>query len=133
MCKVYSLSLFSRRVNRRWKLRQVKLLLNRLLQKWKLRKWKLQRWKFRKLRLRKRPFLLSLSRVRASCEAFGMMYTFSCRTKIAEAGGFDKPLAKRMLIYSYPILILGCGDCVEACQFDAIHMNPETGLPVKFA
>ena len=25
---------------------------------------------------------------------------------------------------------LGCGDCVSACQFDAIHMNPETGLPV---
>ena len=24
---------------------------------------------------------------------------------------------------------LGCGDCVEACQFDAIHMNPVTGLP----
>lgn len=24
---------------------------------------------------------------------------------------------------------LGCGDCVKACQFDAIHMNPETGLP----
>ena len=24
---------------------------------------------------------------------------------------------------------LGCGDCVEACQFDAIRMNPETGLP----
>lgn len=24
---------------------------------------------------------------------------------------------------------LGCGDCVEACQFDAIHMNEETGLP----
>lgn len=24
---------------------------------------------------------------------------------------------------------LGCGDCVEVCQFDAIHMNPETGLP----
>lgn len=24
---------------------------------------------------------------------------------------------------------LGCGDCVEACNFDAIHMNPETGLP----
>ena len=23
----------------------------------------------------------------------------------------------------------GCGDCVAACQFDAIHMNPETGLP----
>ena len=24
---------------------------------------------------------------------------------------------------------LGCGDCVAACQFGAIHMNPETGLP----
>ena len=24
---------------------------------------------------------------------------------------------------------LGCGDCVEACLFDAIHMNPETGIP----
>lgn len=23
---------------------------------------------------------------------------------------------------------LGCGDCVSACQFDAIHINPETGL-----
>lgn len=24
---------------------------------------------------------------------------------------------------------LGCGDCTNACAFDAIHMNPETGLP----
>lgn len=24
---------------------------------------------------------------------------------------------------------LGCGDCVEACKFDAIHINPETMLP----
>ena len=24
---------------------------------------------------------------------------------------------------------LGCGDCVSACQFDAIRMNPDTGLP----
>lgn len=24
---------------------------------------------------------------------------------------------------------LGCGDCVEACVFDAIHLNPETGIP----
>lgn len=24
---------------------------------------------------------------------------------------------------------LGCGDCVEACQFGAIRMNPSTGLP----
>ena len=25
---------------------------------------------------------------------------------------------------------LGCGDCVEACQFGAISMDPATGLPV---
>jgi len=25
---------------------------------------------------------------------------------------------------------LGCGDCVKTCKFDAIHMDPETGLPV---
>lgn len=25
---------------------------------------------------------------------------------------------------------LGYGDCVEACEFDALHMDPETGLPV---
>ena len=24
---------------------------------------------------------------------------------------------------------LGCGDCVAACQFDAIRMNPKTGIP----
>lgn len=24
---------------------------------------------------------------------------------------------------------LGCGDCERACTFDAIHINPETGLP----
>ena len=28
-----------------------------------------------------------------------------------------------------PFGCLGCGDCVAACQFDALHMNPETGLP----
>ncbi len=25
---------------------------------------------------------------------------------------------------------LGYGDCITACDFDAIHMNPETGLPI---
>ena len=25
---------------------------------------------------------------------------------------------------------LGCGDCVSACPYDALHMNDETGLPV---
>ena len=24
---------------------------------------------------------------------------------------------------------LGCGDCVVSCDFDALHMNPDTGLP----
>ena len=32
-----------------------------------------------------RPFLLSLSRARASCDACGMIYTFSFRTKITFA------------------------------------------------
>ncbi len=29
-----------------------------------------------------------------------------------------------------PYGCLGCGDCVSSCTFDAIFMNPETGLPV---
>ena len=28
-----------------------------------------------------------------------------------------------------PFGCLGCGDCVEACQFDAIHLDPATGVP----
>ena len=28
-----------------------------------------------------------------------------------------------------PYGCLGHGDCVDSCNFDAIHMNPETGLP----
>ncbi len=29
-----------------------------------------------------------------------------------------------------PYGCLGCGDCVEACDFDAMYMDKETGLPV---
>ena len=29
-----------------------------------------------------------------------------------------------------PYGCLGCGDCVTSCKFDALAMNPETGLPV---
>jgi len=29
-----------------------------------------------------------------------------------------------------PFGCLGLGDCVKSCNFDAIHINPETGLPV---
>ena len=28
-----------------------------------------------------------------------------------------------------PFGCLGCGDCVEACPYDALHIDPETGLP----
>lgn len=28
-----------------------------------------------------------------------------------------------------PYGCLGCGDCAEACGYDALHINPETGLP----
>ncbi len=28
-----------------------------------------------------------------------------------------------------PFGCLGCGDCAAACQFDALHINPQTGLP----
>lgn len=38
------------------------------------------------------------------------------------------------LVYSgesgCPFGCLGLGDCVDRCMFDAIHINPETGLPV---
>lgn len=30
---------------------------------------------------------------------------------------------------SCPFGCLGCGDCVKACQFDAIHLDPQTKLP----
>lgn len=29
-----------------------------------------------------------------------------------------------------PFGCLGCGDCIVACNYDAIHLDPETGLPV---
>jgi len=29
-----------------------------------------------------------------------------------------------------PFGCLGCGDCVSVCNFDAIHMDPKSGLPV---
>lgn len=29
-----------------------------------------------------------------------------------------------------PFGCLGCGDCVQACQFDAMYMDSQTGLPV---
>ncbi|MCX4333956.1 MAG: Fe-S cluster domain-containing protein [Bacteroidales bacterium] len=54
------------------------------------------------------------------------------RPRINEYGGYASCRVKAAL-YSgdtgCSFGCLGCGDCVAACQFDAIHMNPETGLP----
>ena len=43
----------------------------------------------------------------------------SCKVKAALYGGDT----------GCPFGCLGCGDCVAACQFGALSMNPETGLP----
>lgn len=58
--------------------------------------------------------------------------TCTNRPKINEYGGY-KSCAVKAALYSgdtgCPFGCLGCGDCVAACQFGAISMNPETGLP----
>lgn len=58
--------------------------------------------------------------------------TCTNRPKINEYGGY-KSCAVKAALYSgdtgCPFGCLGCGDCVAACQFGAISMNPETGIP----
>ena len=55
------------------------------------------------------------------------------RPRINEYGGFQSCRVKAAL-YSgdtgCSFGCLGCGDCVAACQFGAISMDPATGLPV---
>ena len=55
------------------------------------------------------------------------------RPKTNEYGGYQSCRVKAAL-YSgdtgCSFGCLGCGDCVAACQFGAISMDPETGLPV---
>ncbi len=58
--------------------------------------------------------------------------TCESRPRIAEFDGAQSCRVQNMLGSGETACAygcLGCGDCVAACQFDAIHMNPETGLP----
>ncbi len=58
--------------------------------------------------------------------------TCESRPRIAEFDGAQSCRVQQMLGSGETACAfgcLGCGDCVAACQFDAIRMNPETGLP----
>lgn len=58
--------------------------------------------------------------------------TCESRPRIAEFDGAQSCKVQQMLGSGETACAygcLGCGDCVAACQFDAIRMNPETGLP----
>ncbi len=58
--------------------------------------------------------------------------TCESRPRIAEFDGARSCRVQQMLGSGETACAygcLGCGDCVAACKFDAIHMNPETGLP----
>ena len=68
--------------------------------------------------------MVAVVRCNGSCEN---------RPRTNEYGGYQSCRVKAAL-YSGDIACsfgcLGCGDCVAACQFGAIEMDPETGLPV---
>lgn len=74
--------------------------------------------------VKKKAPLVAVVRCNGSCENRPRINNYdglqSCRVKAALFSGDTG--------CSYGCL--GCGDCVEACQFDAIHMDLSTGLPV---
>lgn len=58
--------------------------------------------------------------------------TLQCRPKIASYDGAKSCAIAASTFSGETGCAFGClglGDCVKACGFDAIHMNPETGLP----
>ncbi len=74
--------------------------------------------------VKKKAPLIAVVRCNGTCENRPRINNYdglqSCRVKAALFSGDTG--------CSYGCL--GCGDCVEACQFDAIHMDLSTGLPV---
>lgn len=58
--------------------------------------------------------------------------TIACRPKTASYDGAKSCAVAAATFAGETGCAFGClglGDCVKACTFDAIHMNPETGLP----
>ena len=75
------------------------------------------------IEVREKAPMVAVVRCNGSCEN---------RPKVNDYGGYASCRVKAAL-YSgdtgCPFGCLGCGDCVAACQFGAIRMNPDTGLP----
>ena len=58
--------------------------------------------------------------------------TLECRPKVAVYDGAKSCAVANATFSGETGCAFGCiglGDCTKACTFDAIHMNPETGLP----
>ena len=68
--------------------------------------------------------MVAVVRCNGNCEA---------RPKVNQYDGYPSCYVKSLLYTGdtgCSFGCLGCGDCVEACQFGALSMDPATGLPV---